>query len=128
MNQACLTCRVVPNIPNGDHCHKHGHQRGPLCTRCNLLMRFIDAGRAPRVTPSLLGELLRHAGRCPECPPLNTGDLIPVGVPVNVNALLADEQYEHLRGTAHLARRSMNDILREALDAWFRASAKKEKP
>jgi len=84
-------------------------------------MRFIDAGRAPRVTTSLLSELLMHAGRCPECPPLNAGDLIPVGVPVNVNALLTDEQYEQLRDVAHVARRSMSDILREALDAWLLA-------
>ncbi len=44
----------------------------------------------------------------------------------NVNALLTEEQYEQLRDAAHLARRSMSDILREALDAWFRASAKEE--
>ena len=38
----------------------------------------------------------------------------------NVNALLTEEQYEQLRDVAHVARRSMSDILREALDAWFR--------
>jgi predicted DNA-binding protein len=37
----------------------------------------------------------------------------------NVNALLTDEQYEHLRNAAHETRRSMSEILREALDAWF---------
>jgi len=37
----------------------------------------------------------------------------------NVNALLEDDQYEQLRRAAFETRRSMTDILREALQDWL---------
>jgi hypothetical protein len=37
----------------------------------------------------------------------------------NVNALLQDPQYERLRQAAFESRRSMTDILREALEDWL---------
>lgn len=37
----------------------------------------------------------------------------------NVNALLEDAQYERLRRAAFETRRSMTDILREALEDWL---------
>lgn len=37
----------------------------------------------------------------------------------NVNALLDDAQYERLRTVAFGTRRSMTDILREALEDWL---------
>lgn len=37
----------------------------------------------------------------------------------NVNALLEEDQYERLRKAAFDSRRSMTDILREALEDWL---------
>ena len=45
----------------------------------------------------------------------------------NVNALLEEHQYEQLREVSHVTRRSMSEIIREALNQWFRAREKPEK-
>ncbi len=65
-----------------DHCHKHDHVRGVLCTSCNSVMKRIDSVMSENMrlnvetirkltlrlhVPTLPSSYLRHWDKCPEC-------------------------------------------------------------
>lgn len=77
----CVICRDTPERPVTDHCHEHGWVRGVICMRCNANMAYIDRRITPRAILLAglvaLADLIAHARRCPDCPPLDADDIGP---------------------------------------------------
>lgn len=74
----CLLCGPQSRRIVTDHCHAHGWVRGGICTRCNVLMAFIDRRISPRAaSPLMTAALVAHASRCPDCQPFRAEDLGP---------------------------------------------------
>jgi hypothetical protein len=118
----CLVCGVTPRRLHSDHCHRHDRQRGRICPRCNGLMRWIDRGNSPQVTPEILRHLIAHAARCPDCTPIEPAALIPTGQPAKhyqVNTAIPDELAASLKTYAESYGISLADavriLLRQAL-------------
>ncbi len=104
----CLGCGTASEPLKADHCHKRGHQRGPLCHRCNIYMAWIDRGMAPNVQPPFtVASLARHAGRCPECTVPEAGSLGPARSLSGINPGIGFDQ-----------RIRINDRLADELKAY----------
>lgn len=68
--EACSVCGVLSSKPVVDHCHVHGWVRGVVCRSCNAYMARIDLRIRPFLEVARIEQLIIHAGRCLECPPV----------------------------------------------------------
>jgi len=115
---ACEACGQI-TTQETDHCHEHGWVRGVLCRSCNALMIRIDRHISPKVEAVLVAALVAIRNRCMDCDRLDICELAAPVLAKTVNALMDEATYEQLRKAAFETRKSMSEIIREALALWF---------